>query len=251
MIMSKRWFLVIFLFCFISTVSALCDLPDADIGTVQQNTCIRLWQTCADCSGVNISEVVGPPSQSLYLSNVVMTKIGTSYNYSFCNTSIQGSYVYKTFGNSTSNGICTQNIHFEVNGSGDVLTEGESILYLFILFGGIGLFCLWVYLFLHTDSTHITNEQDIIIKVNYKYHLKLLFIVLMYLTLMWINWLAWNITLGYLPIYGASQFFKAIYWIQLAFMLPIFVAYVIISVIVYLRQRKLEELISKQVLWDA
>lgn len=99
--------------------SALCELEDADIGSFTFNTCVNLWQTCPDCTFVNISEVIYP-NTTVATSMVQMTKTGTAYNYSFCKTQPTGEYVYKTFGNSAANGVCTQNVKFEITPGGNI-----------------------------------------------------------------------------------------------------------------------------------
>lgn len=113
--------------------SALCELQDADIGSFNWNSCVNLWQTCPDCNYVNISEVIYPNTTAA-ATNLAMTKTGTSYTYSFCQTQQPGEYVYKTFGSSTANGICTQNVKFEITPGGNI--------FLFLILAILGLIIL-------------------------------------------------------------------------------------------------------------
>lgn len=68
------------------------------LGTFEQNSCINLIQTCSNCTYVNISSVLYPNSTQV-IGEVAMSKVGTLYNYSFCNTSIMGSYIISGHGN--------------------------------------------------------------------------------------------------------------------------------------------------------
>lgn len=129
----QKFILMFFLLFFlVSQASAICELADADIGTYVQGSCVGLWQTCPDCSFVNISQVLAPNS-SVISTNLQMTQISTSYNYTFCSTDAIGSYVYKTYGNSSANGICTQNINFHVTPNGQLAETPKAILYFGII----------------------------------------------------------------------------------------------------------------------
>lgn len=123
----------IFVIVLIGRASALCELQDADIGTFKQNSVVNLWQTCPDCSYVNISQVLYPNS-SQALGQVQMTNQGTTFNYSFDDTTQLGDYVYKTYGNSSANGICTQNVGFTINGSGQKVGQPQIMLIMIGIF---------------------------------------------------------------------------------------------------------------------
>lgn len=66
-------------------------------GTFKQGDCINLIQTCSNCTFVNISSVLYPNS-SMAIGRVRMTKDGTFYNYTFCNTTAQGEYRVTGYG---------------------------------------------------------------------------------------------------------------------------------------------------------
>src|SRR3990167_9658863 len=62
----------------------------SNLGTFKQGTCVDLLQTCAFCTYNNITSVVYPNSTNAISGEIPMTKIGTSYNYTFCNTTALG-----------------------------------------------------------------------------------------------------------------------------------------------------------------
>lgn len=68
------------------------------LGTFKQYSCVQLIQTCSTCTFVNITGVTGPNSVIL-LHQVKMTKTGTFYNYTFCDTDTLGTYRVSGFGN--------------------------------------------------------------------------------------------------------------------------------------------------------
>ena len=94
--LNKIYFLTAFLisiiFLQLTFVSAVTNL-----GVFKQNECIELIQTCSDCTYVNISSVLYPNSTQA-LGQVAMTKLGTTYNYSFCKTSLLGKYIVNGYG---------------------------------------------------------------------------------------------------------------------------------------------------------
>jgi len=100
----KKILLSLLLFAFV--LSLVNVSAEADIGLVKQNDCINLWQVCENCSYVNITSLLYPDKVSTDLINVAMTQAGTDFNYTFCNTSQLGVYVYKTCGNLNGEVIC-------------------------------------------------------------------------------------------------------------------------------------------------
>ena len=104
---------------------ASASLPT--LGFFKQGSCINLMQTCALCSYNNITSVVYPNSTQSISGEIPMTKIGTSYNYTFCNTSTLGTYIVN--GHGDDNLIDTiWNYEFNVNGSGQEVTDHQITL---------------------------------------------------------------------------------------------------------------------------
>lgn len=105
-----------------------------DIGSVQQNKCIMLKQTCSNCTYVNLSSVsVANNPEYLLLGEYSMTKTGTEYNYSFCDTqTISDDYSYCVHGDI--DGIDTPAcISFSVTPSGLSGTLGFYFILLIII----------------------------------------------------------------------------------------------------------------------
>lgn len=130
--MNKLLILIVGIF-FLSFASAQVQ----SIGQITQNECGILTQTCDNCTFVNITKVVRLGKNSIIFNiDDVMTKDGTFYNYSFCNTSIIGNYLYSTVGDL--DGIDTvSNVNFEITSFGTKISN-SGIVYsvlMLIIFG--------------------------------------------------------------------------------------------------------------------
>jgi hypothetical protein len=110
--------------------SAISELPP-----VKQNECINLPQTCTSCTYNNISAIQAPNNLTYALrGDYAMTKVGSTYNYTFCNTSIMGTYLVTGYGDldGTKTGW---DYSFKVNGSGQDITNEQMYLMAFVLVG--------------------------------------------------------------------------------------------------------------------
>lgn len=84
---------LIFLIFQLSLISAIPTL-----GVFKVDTCIELKQTCGNCSYVNLTSVLYPNSTPVII-NSMMTKDGSSFNYTFCENSALGNYIVNGIGN--------------------------------------------------------------------------------------------------------------------------------------------------------
>ena len=113
---------------------ATASIPN--LGTVQQYDCINLKQTCPDCSYNNITSVDYPNRTTEALSlEVEMTKDGTEYNYTFCNTSALGTYLVN--GKGDTDGSDTWNYMFDVTTTGG---DSNLPIPIFLLLASVILF---------------------------------------------------------------------------------------------------------------
>ena len=65
------------------------------IGPFKQHDCVKLPQTCSNCTFTNLSKIQYPDS-TISIYNSVMTKDSSEFNYTFCNTSQIGNYIITT-----------------------------------------------------------------------------------------------------------------------------------------------------------
>jgi hypothetical protein len=98
------------------------------LGTFKQNQCVNLLQTCSDCTYNNITSAVYPDN-SIALERVTMEKIGTEYNYTFCNTSQIGQYTIHGIGDLS--GVNTNwDYWIYVTPTGTNLTTQQSLTFI-------------------------------------------------------------------------------------------------------------------------
>jgi hypothetical protein len=110
-------------------------ISSVSLGTFKTNDCVNLIQTCSNCTYANITSVIYPNS-SVALSNVVMTKDGTYYNYSFCRTSLNGLYIATGFGDPDGS-INVWNYDFNVTPAGGA--ERNTTFFIIIILIALGL----------------------------------------------------------------------------------------------------------------
>jgi hypothetical protein len=130
----KFLLLIIFSLLLLNIISAE---ESGGVLTGKQNDCIQLPQECADCTYVTLTSIQYPNMSRSYI-NTAMTKQGSSFNYSFCNTNDLGQYVYCVIGDvgGTDTVACKD---FEVTSTGESFDISQSVM-LFAQFGIIIMF---------------------------------------------------------------------------------------------------------------
>jgi len=111
------------------------------LGTFQTGECVGLLQSGVGFTSCNITSVNNPSSE-VFFEDVLMTKRGTEYNYTFCNTNEIGQYIV--------NGFCTNTTetvpwayNFEITPTGFKDTYGFYVLIL-LLSAGVIIFGFWI-----------------------------------------------------------------------------------------------------------
>lgn len=218
--------LVAIIFLELTFISASIE----NIGTVRINDCITLPQIC-NCSFSNITKVMYP-NKSYVSINSAMTKDGTYFNYTFCNTTVLGQYFVNGVGDR--DGVLTPfNYWFEVTSTGAGLTTAEGIIY----FIGLALAMVFFGLSLYFSVTiPFSNGRDNgkLVSINKLKYLKLLFIGTTYALLLLIVGIANGITRNLIGLTQISVIFNWIYWILLSGLFPaivlIFIGMIIFQV---------------------
>jgi len=158
--------------------------PTAEsLGTFKQNNCINLIQTCNNCTSVNITSVLYPNSSQI-ISEAIMQKVGTMYNYTLCNTSILGNYIVNGVGD-IDGIITTWNYDFIITPSGSMQTTAQGISSIAIIVLVLALTCIFGYL-----GWRLMNN-DLTIPIG------IFFIVLALLFLVYNVWLLYEFKLNY------------------------------------------------------
>jgi hypothetical protein len=120
----------------LSVIVSILPLVQANLGTYKQSDCVNI-RTILNSSFVNISSL-SYPNLSLANSNIPMTKVGLSFNYTFCNTDVLGVYLYDYFDDS--NNVYVNS--FEITGNGKTNASGSVIVLFSLIFIIVaGLIC--------------------------------------------------------------------------------------------------------------
>lgn len=112
------------------------------LGTFKQDSCVELKQTCSNCTSVNITRISAPNSSVSLSTPVVMTKLDTTYNYTFCKNRALGNYIVDwkanpdgTFTCST----CTGNYDYQITTTGFDLPIAFQFLFIGVIFSVLTL----------------------------------------------------------------------------------------------------------------
>lgn len=178
-------FIILFLLFMPMVIAQQTDC-EFSIPPVQLNTCTELIQTCSNCTdGVNLTALYYPHSNGTVLyPNDVMTQNQNNYNYTFCDTSTLGTYIYSTEG--SPNGIpTTGNVCFLVTPNGDTLSLVDILVYSLIFF-----ISLLVFIFFFHKTIQSENP-------NYK----ISFFILTYLIYVVLIFLIYRMSVDYLPAF--------------------------------------------------
>ena len=134
----KKLFIIllgIFLFSFIIPLGSSAICSNNGLPTQQQDTTFDLIQQCDSCTFVNLSSVTFPNGTTLNY-DLFMTKTGTTYNFTFNQSSDIGSYFYSVIGDKDG-GLIEETICFEITQTGRDLDTPQGIIIVglfFILF---------------------------------------------------------------------------------------------------------------------
>jgi fumarate reductase subunit D len=235
----KRLLLILMLGMFMISLASATSL-----GTFKQGNCVNLIQTCANCSSVNITSILYPNS-SIALSNVEMTKTGTYYNYTFCDTNTNGDYTLTGIGDE--DGIdSVWDYYFNVNPIGTEMTIGKSMLYILILVFSILIFIGLLALGIMLPANNKTDEMSgyIIAVSNLKY-VKLLCLGLAWVVGIFLSYYTWMLSYAYLDFEFMTSIMQFIFYGMALLTLPLFIFCVYIIFANLVRDSKIGEALAR------
>ena len=155
----------------ISSTTALEDLGEFDL-----NQCVRIPQTCASCSFVNIS-TISIPNSTAAVSNASMTNIGNGeWQFEFCDTSIRGRYDVRGQGDLDGN-LTSFATFFHI---GKTSSTGESLLYIIFIVILFLLLLLLLYLIAILPSSNEKDDQGTPIRITFLKYMRIGLIAITY-----------------------------------------------------------------------
>lgn len=215
------------------------------LGVFQQNEIVNLIQTCDNCTYVNISSVTFPNS-TVAVSNAVMTKDGTIYNYTFSQTNTIGTYIVNTFGDDDGT-VTAGSYTFEITQTGSTLSTAQGIVYVIFLSAIIFTFLLVFYGAVKLPYRNGIAQDGVILGINYYKYAKIILFAFSYLILMFIFGITKSILENFLFWNGAYRVFNLLYWVMFSALWPLMVASVVFTIIVYVTDDKLKKAMMRGV----
>lgn len=230
-------------------VILLVHLSSAEVQTlphpVKTNFCVNLPQSFANSTFQNITNIQYP-DESILVLNTPMNKLGGgSFNYSFCNTSINGHYIVNGIGDV--DGLNQAwNYQFIVNPLGQILTDGQATLYFLISIVSFILFIIALVLGIYIPSGNQSDQMTgyILAVSNLKY-VKMFMLGLSYMLFMLVVYFGWIISFCYLDLDSLGNLFNIAFYALAYSAFPLFVicSYIVISN--FVRDSKVGDLLSR------
>lgn len=232
--MNKNIILGMMFLLLISFVSA----EQQSFGTHQKNTCIDLIQTCSNCTFINTTAITA--KGVVIIEDINMSRKGTRYNYTLCNTTTLGEYIINMVGDVDGiNTVVAANLF--ITPSGDEFSTGQGILYSF-------LFVILVIIFIISSVSGYKlngkNEIDMggLVQINLNKYLKIGLFFLSYLLLIFISLVTWKISEAFLFLTVVSTVFNFFFIVLMALLGPVFIAFVAYAIIKSVLDWRLDKL---------
>lgn len=180
--MKKTILILMFSIILISFASA----QQQSLGSVKQDDCIDITQTCPDCTYNNITSIIYPNKTKYSFSpEQNMTKVGTDYTFHTCNFSSQlDEYIVNGIGDLGGTNTIW-NYNYIVTPTGFILETSESILYIIILIVTFILFLAFLYPAITLPYSNKTSPDGSITRITKTKYLKLLSVWFAYGFFMW------------------------------------------------------------------
>jgi hypothetical protein len=207
------------------------------LGVFKIGDCVRLVQSCANCTYNEITSIQYPNSTLLSL-NVLMNKNGTFYDYTFCEVNANGNYIVNGIGNP--DGIDTiWAYNFEVTPSGLVSTNGEAIVYVILIIVVLIFFIFTMIGAVRIDGEHSYDVGGKLLELKYGKYLKMGLFFLSILFLWFLFFLGWQVSSKVLMFDFMNTIFRTLFMILTYLIAPVFLAFTILAVVQWTLDLKL------------
>lgn len=182
------------------------------------------------------------PNTSAIVNHGEMEWHENFFNYTIPSTitNIEGEYSASV---SCDRGFSTFN--FEINKSGDVLSEAQGYIYIVLLAFSVLLF---VFCFVGAIKIPWRNGRDSegkVIHVNNLRYVKVFLWVFSYLLLIWIFWVAKYMGATFLRFDFVSQLFSVLFIMSLVALFPVLVVALAFTIISFVSNKKLQKAIIR------
>lgn len=154
--MKNKIFFIIAFFLLIN-LSGIVIAEQQGWGIFKTNDCVRLIQTCSNCTYTNISSIISP-NGTIIESDLIMSTVNSiEYNYTFCASNESGDYTVNGYSNP--DGIRTVWANdFKITLNGNPEPEGITIVFFSIIY--VILLCLYVGVLMYTVFHFVMMDFD-------------------------------------------------------------------------------------------
>ena len=218
--------------------------------TFQRETDVNLYLTCISndsyCSGSAICNIsITNPSMILLIDNVAMTNNGCYHNISLnaTHTANNGEYAWTMYCNdSGTTGV--ESGTFMITPNGTIPTTAQGIMYSFLM-----IICITILSFCIYGGAALKGDNEFhmgkLISINFIKYVKMGLFFLSYLFFIFVFYLAWQISANFLWITAGSDIFRLMFIILWIILAPLFIAFVIIALVKFMADLRLEELAKR------
>lgn len=222
-------------------LSTTLHFVSADLGVSKINDCVNI-QVLANCSSsINLIQV-STKNQTFVLNEPMDNIGGQTYNYTFCNTSIQGIYRY-TWDNpcvDCSKGDCGNS--FQVTYTGDTLTSAKAVSYILIFIMGLIIFGGLLYLGIGLPSGNKRDDfTGYVIAVSNLKYLKLVMLGFAYLVALVIAYFSYIVCYSYLDMTFLTDLFYALFMVELIALFPLFILFIYLIASNWIKDTKIAD----------
>jgi hypothetical protein len=214
---------------------------DASLGVYKAGNCVEL-KTILNTTAVNIS-TINYPNSTVAVSNQAMTKIASTFNYTFCNTNDLGIYVYDYFDTVTGNVYVND---FEISATGKDMTSAKATSYVIIFIVAflvfLGFLAIGIYLPAGNKKDEMTGYVLAISNLKY---VKIFSFCFAYLIALFIAYFAWMVCYAYLDMNFITEIFRILFYGELILLLPLFILFTYIIFANAVRDMKIGEMLSR------
>lgn len=243
--MLKKITLFLFAFLLLSNVASALETSYI----FEQDEIVDLKVPCLDIndfpctSSITCNITIQYPNSENLVNNEVMTYNPSYFNYSINDTLNLGYYSTSVFCYGTNNGF--SHFQFEITPSGSVPTTSQGIMYAFLLVVGILLMVLCIYGAATMDDRNEFTLRGTLLKVNFNKYWKQGLYFLAYLCLIFIAFISWQISAKFLWHDFTTTIFYTTHLVLWIALLPLFIVFVIISLIKWMADLELMNLAKR------
>lgn len=213
-------------------------------GTFKINEEISLIQTCSNCTFNNITAIISPNSTKV-VENVIMTKQGTFYNYTFSGVNQKGEYIINGIGDL--DGVITiWSYNLFVTKTGTEFNISEAVTYFILAFGVLLLFMISFYFMIVTPYSNIIDgENGAVIQLTKLKYVKLGLILLTWVLFTWFLNILIGLADNFVNLTMYYGFFGFIFDVMNRLALPLGIVIIVIALFEVIKDSNIQGNINK------